>query len=270
MPQDERRPPEPAPPARVAFSLYLTLAAALAVCLVLEFSVAYGLLRDHPSHAPGLAQEVYAALVVSFLLLAAQAALVYFALVIPLRDAHQHAAQLAQTLDQHSHRDILTGALNRTAFDNLVVRELESLKRYGVGFCTIMLDVDGFRRVNDVHGYETGDAVLGELAKLLTANMRKADLLFRWRSGRFMVLATGLDEEHGRSFAAKLCAVVAGHGFRQGLRLTVCVGVAQAQPEDTPEHLVARVKAALGQAKEQGEGCVSCAGAAGIPGPPAA
>ena len=51
--------------------------------------------------------------------------------------------------------------------------------------------------------------------------------------------------------------LVAGNGFRQGLRLTACVGVAQAEAEDSPELLVARAKTALSQAKEQGPGSVA-------------
>jgi diguanylate cyclase (GGDEF)-like protein len=253
MPQDENRPPEAAPPARGALLVYLALAAALG----LEFSAAYSLLRDHPTHAPGMVQQIYAGLVVGLLLLGAQGALVYAALVAPLRDARRRAEHLAHALDQHSHRDALTGALNRTAFEQLVVRELEALKRYGAGFSAIMLDVDGFRLINDKYGYETGDQALIELAQLLKAHMRKADLLFRWRSGRFLVLSPGIDADQALRFARKLAELVAGHGFRPGLRLSACLGAAQAQAEDTPEFLVARVKAALAQAKEQGTGCVS-------------
>ena len=264
MPQNENSAPGSAPPARGAALLYLALAAALAVALVVEFSLAYGLLRDHPTHAPLLAKQVYAALVAGLLLLAAQAALVYAALVRPLRAAIIRADHLAQALDQHSHRDALTGALNRTAFDQLIVREQEALRRYGVGFCAVLLDVDGFRQVNDKHGYETGDHVLFELAQLLKAHMRRADFLFRWRSGRFMVLASGIDAPQALRFAAKLRELVAGHGFRQGLRLTACLGVAQAQAEDTPEVLVARVKTALAQAKAQGPGSVAGGAAPGL------
>jgi len=260
MPQDESQGLNAPPPARRAVLLYLVLSAALAAVLLVEFSVGYGLLRDHPSHAPGLLPEVYAALAAGLILLVAQWALVFGALVRPYREAAIRVDNLVQVLDQHSHRDALTGALNRTAFDHLIVRELEALRRYGAGFCAILLDVDGFRKVNELHGYEAGDQALQELAQLLKTHMRKADFLFRWRSGRFLVLSSGIDAPQALRFARKLSTLVAGHGFRQGLRLTACIGVAQAQEEDSPELLVARVKTALAQAKEQGPGSVAGSG----------
>ncbi|GAB6126769.1 GGDEF domain-containing protein [Humidesulfovibrio idahonensis] len=261
MPQDESHALNAAPPASRALLVFLALSLALAAALLVEFSIAYGLLRDHPTHAPAALHETYAALAAGLIFLVAQAALVYAALVRPYREAAIRVESLAQALDQHSHRDVLTGALNRTAFDQLIVRELEALRRYGVGFCAVLLDVDGFRKVNDLHGYETGDQVLFELAQLLKTHMRKADFLFRWRSGRFMILASGIDAAQALRFARKLGELVAGNGFRQGLRLTACIGVAQAEAEDSPELLVARAKAALAQAKEQGPGSVAEAGA---------
>jgi diguanylate cyclase (GGDEF)-like protein len=199
-------------------------------------------------------------LAIGGVLLAGQIALVYGALVRPLRAAAARVDSLTQALDQQSHRDALTGTLNRTAFDHLIVRELEALRRYGAGFCAAMIDVDGFRLLNERHGYETGDRVLCELAQLLKAHIRKADFLFRWRSGRFLVLASGIDGAQALRFAGKLSALVSGHDFHQGLRLTVCLGMTQAQVEDSPEVLIARVKTVLGQAKEQGPGGVAGGG----------
>ena len=263
MPPDERHAMRPTPAARGALLLYLAASCAVAAVLLAEFVLAYGLLRDHPTHAPGLLSPLYGLLTAGLLILGAQAALVHLLLLRPLRAALLRERDLAQALDERSHRDGLTGALNRIAFEHLIVRELEALKRYGAGFCALMLDVDGFRRVNEEHGYETGDQALVELAQLLRAHMRKADFLFRWRSGRFLILSSGIDESQALRLADKLRELVGEHVFRQGLRLTVCLGVAQAQPEDAPEVLMARVKAALRLAKERGPGNVAGGGPVG-------
>lgn len=244
------------PQARSASLMYSASLAVLAAALVAEFLVAYSLLMDHPSHAPAVAREIYAALAVGLLALAAQAVLVFATLVRPYREAAIRVEHLAHALDQHSHRDVLTGSLNRTAFDQLIVRELEALRRYGVGFCGIFLDVDGFRQVNEAKGYEMGDQVLFDLAQLLKQHVRRADFVFRWRSGRFLILASGIGVEQARRFAEKLVGLVAEHPFRQGVKLTACLGVAQAQAEDSPELFVGRLKSSLSLAKEQGPGCV--------------
>ncbi len=244
------------PPARGASLLYLASLAALAATLVAGFLVSYSLLKEAPAPDPLLLRIAYALLVFGLVMLALQGGLVYAALVRPYGEAAIRVEHLAHALEQNSHRDLLTGALNRTAFDHIIVRELEALHRYGVGFCGLMLDVDGFRQLNAAKGYELGDQTLFDLAQLLKQHVRKADLLFRWRSGRFLILASSIDEEHARRFAEKLVQLMAGHPFRQGVRLTACLGVSQAQAQDSPELFVGRLKSALTLAKERGPGSV--------------
>jgi diguanylate cyclase (GGDEF)-like protein len=246
----------PAPPARGASLLYLASLAALAVTLVAGFLVTYSLLKEAPAPDPLLMRIAYALLAFGLVMLALQGGLVFAALVRPYGEAAIRVEHLAHALEQHSHRDLLTGALNRTAFDHIIVRELETLRRYGTGFCGLLLDVDGFRQVNAAKGYELGDQTLFDLAQLLKQHVRKADLLFRWRSGRFLILAAGIDEEHGQRLARKLAALLAEHPFRQGVRLTACLGVSQAQAQDTPELFVGRLKGSLALAKERGPGSV--------------
>lgn len=255
----ENREPETGPPARAAGALYGASVLAVAAVLAAEFLIAYQMLVDNPSLVQGLARQSYAALAVGLVVLGAQVALVYGALLRPYRESVAEIARLKTLLDQHSHHDELTKVLNRMAFDHMIVRELENLKRYGAGLCGIMTDVDGFRAVNEQLGYEAGDLVLAELALVLKQHVRKADCLFRWRSGRFMILASGIDAEQGRRFAEKLREVIARHAFRQGVSLSVSLGVAQAAPEDSPETFVARVKTALSLAKDKGRGQVAVA-----------
>jgi len=204
MPQDDTPDADNTRHAQHPFLLYLVCLAVATAALSAEFFVSFSLLRDHPGHAPGLVQEVYGIFIFGLLALAVQAVLVHVLLLRPLREARLRIAHLNQALDQRSHRDPLTGALNRTAFEHMALRELESLRRYGLGLCGIMLDVDGFRRVNEQLGYELGDQALVELAQLLKHHVRKADCVFRWRSGKFLILASGIDEEQARRFADKL------------------------------------------------------------------
>lgn len=263
MPQDFGLEPRNPLPGRGASLLYLASVLALAGLLAASFCTSYGLLQDHPGHAREVLPQLSLSLALGLLVLAGQGALVFLALVRPYRAAALRVENLAHALDKNSHRDALTGVLNRTAFDQLIVRELDALRRYGVSVCGLMLDVDGFRMLNERLGYEAGDQVLRELAQLLQSHMRKADFLFRWRSGRFLILALGADEEQAVRLGGRLADMVAGHPFRQEARVTVCVGVAQATSEDTPETFAARVKTALTQAKEKGPGGVGGSPAAG-------
>jgi diguanylate cyclase (GGDEF)-like protein len=241
----------PKVPGRATALLYAVSLVAIFGVLLAEFFVAYQLLADHPTHAPGLIKETYAAMLLGVGVLVAQAVLVYAGLLRPVRENSLEIARLKDSLDQHCHHDELTKVLNRMAFDQMIVRELESLKRYGTGFSGIMVDVDGFRTINESLGYEAGDQVLYELAQVLKQHIRKADCLFRWRSGRFLILAAGIEADKAGLFAEKLREVVGKYSFRQGVRLTVTLGAAQAEAQDTPDTFVSRVKTALSLAKDK-------------------
>lgn len=230
---------------------YVLSLVVLAGALAVEFFAAYELLLDHPAHSPRLLTRSYGALALGFVVLAAQAGIVFAGLMRPIRENAREIARLTRSLDQHCHMDELTRALNRTAFDHAIEGDLDAVRRYGQALCAIMLDVDRFRAVNDRLGYEAGDRVLAELAQVLHRHIRKADTLYRWRSGRFLVLAPQISLEQGRAFAAKLREVVGLHGFQNDVRLGMTAGVAAATSDDSPETFVNRLKADLSQAKDQ-------------------
>lgn len=254
---DDSLEPAAPPQGRGVGLLYLASAMALAGTLFAAFLAVHEHFEAGFRPARQAFDEVYTALGAGLVILLLQGLLVQRGLLRPLRRARQELERMARDLDRHTHRDALTGALNRAAFERLIQRELEALKRYHIGFCGIMLDVDGFRAMNEAKGFEAGDKALAELAGLLKEHLRASDLLFRWRSGRFLVLASGLDEPQALQLAEKLGGLAAGRAFAGGLTLSLCRGVAQAQPEDGPEQFVARVKAALTRAKDKGPGALS-------------
>lgn len=261
MANDDTAPLPQKSPVRMAAALYAASLAAILGVLLAEFFVAYELLLSQPNQAPGLIKETYAAMLVGVAVLAGQAMLVYAGLLRPVRENALELARLKVSLDLHCHHDELTKVLNRTAFDQMIVRELESLKRYGAVFSGIMVDVDGFRAVNESLGYEAGDHMLFELAQFLKQRIRKADCIFRWRSGRFLILASGIGSEQATLFADKLRALVAQHSFHQGGHISVTLGAAQAEAQDSPEAFVARIKAALSQAKDKTHAAKAALGA---------
>ena len=243
-------------PGRLTALIYAATLVAIFAVLLTEFFVAYQLLADHPTHAPGLIKETYGALLLGVVLLAAQAVVVYTGLLRPVRENSLEIARLRDSLEQHCHHDELTKVYNRMAFDHMIVRELEALKRYGASFSGIMVDVNAFKGLNETLGYDTGDQLLYELAQLLKQHIRKADCIFRWRSGRFLILAAGIQADRAALFGEKLRELVARHSFRNGARIGVTLGVAQAEAQDTPEIFITRVKTALALAKDTAHAAV--------------
>jgi len=86
--------------------------------------------------------------------------------------------------------DVLTGLGNRRAME----RALSTLMQNGGGFALIHLDLDYFKQVNDTLGHAAGDHVLAEVASLLRASVRGADLVARVGGDEFVILLAGVQD----------------------------------------------------------------------------
>ena len=94
--------------------------------------------------------------------------------------------------------DPLTGCRNRRFFEEIIGRELQRHRRYGIPMSVIFVDVDKFKAVNDTLGHDAGDRVLREVAAFLLSNIREADYVFRWGGDEFLILLSCAEEEARR------------------------------------------------------------------------
>jgi diguanylate cyclase (GGDEF)-like protein len=94
--------------------------------------------------------------------------------------------------------DPLTGCRNRRFFDEIIGRELQRHRRYGIPMSVLFVDVDHFKAVNDTLGHDAGDRVLREVAAFLLNNIREADYVFRWGGDEFLILLSCGEEEASR------------------------------------------------------------------------
>ena len=100
--------------------------------------------------------------------------------------------------------DPLTGCRNRRFFEEIIGRELQRHRRYGIPMSVLFVDVDRFKAVNDTLGHDAGDRVLREVAALLS-NIREADYVFRWGGDEFLILLScGEDEARRRGTALQI------------------------------------------------------------------
>jgi diguanylate cyclase (GGDEF)-like protein len=114
---------------------------------------------------------------------------------------HQKVQSLAIT-------DELTGIYNRRAFQKVLDRELRRSKRYQKPLSLIMLDVDGFKAINDTYGHEAGDSVLKVLAAQLQSSIRDIDFLARYGGDEFAVILPETKIEEACTLAERLKGVV--------------------------------------------------------------
>jgi len=152
--------------------------------------------------------------------------------------------------------DGLTGLFNRRVFDDMLMRELASVERYGTNLTLVMIDLDHFKAVNDTFGHAAGDIVLKELSKLLHEACRPSDLPCRWGGEEFAWLLPETNLEGGILAAERLCKAINDHPFPEVAQLTASLGVAIANNKDSSESFCKRADDALYQAKENGRNCV--------------
>ena len=153
--------------------------------------------------------------------------------------------------------DPLTELFNRRAFDTMLEREIAEWSRYQRPLSLVMLDLDHFKKVNDTHGHDAGDAVLKDLAALLRDSCRPSDVACRWGGEEFVWLMPETDLADAQLAAERLRAAIESHAFQGAGRMTASFGVTSAIEDDTAQPLIKRADEALYAAKEGGRNRVA-------------
>lgn len=157
--------------------------------------------------------------------------------------------RLQRELREQAIRDPLTGVYNRRYFNEVVERELVRAKRYDHPIGFLMIDVDGFKAINDRFGHQTGDKILRAVADLLVAQVRETDLVVRYGGDEFLVM---LIETNGQTEAItkRIQDAVAARNKTNKLipiPVTLSIGAAHWSPgDDLPiEQVLARADQAM-------------------------
>lgn len=150
------------------------------------------------------------------------------------------ALQGVRTRLEHEHLafdDGLTGVGNRRRFDRDLERFVGIDSDRGLPVALAMVDVDHFKRFNDTHGHQTGDAVLRHVAAVISANVRSGDLVYRYGGEEFAVLLPGADLDDAVEVVERVRAAIAasplpGMSPETVPPVTVSVGVSVTPPAD--------------------------------------
>ena len=180
-------------------------------------------------------------------------------------DAHQAAAE-NRALHALAHTDALTGLLNRRGLELAIENALAS---GGSTFAIYLIDLDGFKAVNDRMGHEAGDKVLAHVGRRLRAAMREGDVAARMGGDEFVVLAFGVHAQAtalvvGRKMLDQIREPiqVAGQGFAN---IGATIGFALAPEDGTQAGILLRLAdAAMYAGKTAGRQCVQRGHVAGM------
>jgi diguanylate cyclase (GGDEF)-like protein len=158
----------------------------------------------------------------------------------------------AEKLHELATVDDLTGLYNRRHFLSLVENESNRFERYRRPTSLVMIDVDEFKAVNDQFGHAIGDHVLRELARLILASKRKADIAARVGGDEFLILLPETSEQNAFVVADRFRQRVGSHVFSAEARLRVTVSIGIAEASDALLPLIKRADEALYRAKRGG------------------
>jgi diguanylate cyclase (GGDEF)-like protein/PAS domain S-box-containing protein len=124
--------------------------------------------------------------------------------------------RLEQELTRSSVTDPLTGLYNRRHLLAKLNQAIEQRVKVGDPFAVAILDIDHFKQLNDTFGHLAGDAVLEELARLVSQTSRGDDVVGRYGGEEFMIVLNGVDGESAAAVLERVLATIRGHGFPIG------------------------------------------------------
>jgi diguanylate cyclase (GGDEF)-like protein len=135
-------------------------------------------------------------------------------------------ARLHDLVNRQARTDMLTGLPNRRAFNEHLTHELHRAERYGHSFSLAVLDLDGFKAVNDLYGHPRGDQVLRKIARHIQASIRNSDYLARFGGDEFVLLLAEADSQISKRLMRRLQEVMEELQLHDGLKVGISYGCA--------------------------------------------
>jgi diguanylate cyclase (GGDEF)-like protein len=175
----------------------------------------------------------------------------------------ERSSREARAYAQAAVIDPVSGLFNRRYFQARLEEELQRAGRQRTPVGLLMIDVDGFKAINDRFGHPAGDAVIRDVSEIMRRSVRMFDVCTRFGGEEFAVMMPGGTADGTRAIAERIRQRVEAYQRSEpelsGLRVTVSVGVAVAPPGATARDLVERADRALYHAKDTGKNRVSVA-----------
>ncbi len=181
---------------------------------------------------------------------------VYKITLTSLTRTQQELEEANKRLISLSTTDTLTNLANRYHLNNALKQALSSAERYTRPLSVIILDLDYFKRVNDLYGHHAGDTVLQESARILRENCRESDTVGRWGGEEFLIICPETDKHEAAQLAEKLREMIPSVSMIYAHTQTASFGVSGYEDSDTQESIVIRADEALYRAKNDGRNCV--------------
>ena len=175
------------------------------------------------------------------------------------KQTHDRIRKLQLTLEQMVVSDPLTGLYNRRFLMDRLLQEMQRSDRHGEPLAFAMIDLDGFKTINDLYGHVLGDKVLRAVGNAISRSIRVSDIAARYGGDEFAVILPQTPPEGAMRVCERLLRAISEAGFQDDsgkvCRVTASLGLAYYPADDveTPEDLVHSADGALYGAKRSGK-----------------
>ncbi|GGC99920.1 GGDEF domain-containing protein [Undibacterium terreum] len=176
-----------------------------------------------------------------------------------VKEAEDRIKELEEKLAHMSElvrEDELTGSLNRRGLDDVFDREADRADRRGTPLCAAMLDLDNFKKLNDMHGHAAGDEALVHLVRIVKQTLRSIDVIARYGGEEFLIVMPETNLDEAAQAMTRVQRELTKHFFlvnNERLLITFSAGVALREPRETQESVVKRADKAMYEAKNTGK-----------------
>jgi diguanylate cyclase (GGDEF)-like protein len=151
-----------------------------------------------------------------------------------------------------AYRDPLTRLYNRRKISEALVYEYSAMNEKGQPLSLIKFDIDHFKAINDSHGYDTGNRVLLDIARTVSAALPPKTVFARWGGEEFMIIEPGHPLEGAASVAETLRLLIRESRPAGMDRVTCSFGVIEVAAYEEPQSILKRLDACVYKAKEEG------------------
>jgi diguanylate cyclase (GGDEF)-like protein len=173
--------------------------------------------------------------------------------------AYKELETINTRLKETSFKDEVTSLYNRRFFSIRLEEEMQRHRRFNHPVSVVLMDLDGFKAVNDELGHAVGDESLRDVAQILVKHSRGINVVARYGGDEFVVLLVETSRAGARLYADRIRQVIATHPFSHGKPITASFGLASLPDDDaaTAEELVRAADEALYAAKRGGKNQVA-------------
>lgn len=169
-----------------------------------------------------------------------------------LFDSNKELEEANEALKEKSVKDSLTHLYNNRYMFELLEKEASHARQYGSHLSLVMIDIDNFKRVNDVYGHLYGDEVIKKVSATIKSSTRECDVVGRYGGEEFIVILSDADKHTAISIAERIRQSVEALVFDKGVSITVSIGVSELSDEN-PKYLVGAADINLYKAKRSGK-----------------